>query len=872
MAPEHDRTRLEARPLRLILLGAIAALCVVVIAFLSTEVREKLGELAYSPVDNVQWTLSQFEVDYLEFLLSAERAASLSGDAPSPARAAALEEMRKRYDILYSRFDILWHGDVYIGLLRATDVGEKLGRIGPALRGIMPLIDSSDDDLARAAPEIRDRLSAYRPVVRDALLRGNQVLVENADATRTDAALVLYRLVIASLVLLLALSLLVLMFRQVAALNERRAKQVLTTSARLETIFSTSRDAILVFDRMGRIETANAAASEMFGEAPGALAGRRVGEHLSREAEGRPVPLMAGDLSRLCGQPDDGALRLIGQRDGVTFPVEVSMNVTDREGASVFVCVIRDISHQVAAEAELKDSRDRALAGERAKARFLGVVSHEMRTPLNGILGTTELMQDAPETELRDHYLPVLRNSSKVLLDLVNDVLEITRIEGRVAVERSAFDLDALIATVIDAERPRARANGNRLSRQKEPPVGTVLGDGRRLRQILLNLVANAAKFTREGEIGVAAERLPDGRVEIQVADSGIGIAEEDVEAIFDDFVRTDRAVALQIQGTGLGLGIARQLARTMGGEITVESIEGEGSLFRITLPLPAVATPVPEPPAPRPVATAPSARQLDILLVEDNATNRFVTRRMLKRQGHAVAEAHDGAEAVEAARARSYDLILMDVSMPRMDGIEATRLIREAPGPNRTTTIIALTAHIGEEVSTSLLKVGMDRILAKPLTRADLEEVIAATLRLTTDRPREVAAPAAPEDDPALPLLDQGQIAALTAASGAATVAAQIDRFLSDGAATLAHVPVAAPLEIAPALHDLAGTAAVFGARRLHAALALAEGQAIAGDAAALRQSLATCRAIWARTRSALLDLSPDPAAAAPATARAMR
>jgi len=734
MGHEHDRTRLEARPLRLILLGAIAALCVVVIAFLSTEVRDKLGELAYSPVDNVQWTLSQFEVDYLELLLAAERAAA-QASAPSPARAAALEKMRNRYDIVYSRYDILAHGTLYSGLLDGSDMSEKLDRIGPVLTEIMPLIDSADDALARGATGIRDRLAAVRPVVRDALMLGNQLLVEDADATRTDAAQVLYRLVLASLVLLLALSLLVLMFRQVAALNERRAKQVLATSARLETIFSTSRDAILVFDELGRIETANAAAGTMFGVDAAALAGRRVGDHLWHDAAEGPVPLGAGDLTRLCGRSDESALRLIGRRGDAAFPIEVSMDVTDREGASVFVCVIRDISHQVAAEAELTHSRDRALAGERAKARFLGVVSHEMRTPLNGILGTTELMQDVPAEELCTQYLPVLRNSAKVLLDLVNDVLEITRIEGRVAVERGAFDLDALIDTVIEAERHRARANGNCLSRQAEPPVGTVLGDGRRLRQILLNLVANAAKFTRDGEVSVAAERRADGRVEIQVADSGIGIAAADLETIFDDFVRTDRAVALQIQGTGLGLGIARQLARTMGGEITVESVEGEGSLFRVTLPLPA-ATPAPAAPD-RPAAAPDRApRRLSVLLVEDNATNRFVTRRMLIRQGHVVTEAHDGAEAVETAGARPFDLILMDVSMPRMDGIEATRLIRDRPGPNRTTFIIALTAHIGEEISASLLAAGMDRILSKPLTRAQLDEAITATPPRRTEEP----------------------------------------------------------------------------------------------------------------------------------------
>ena len=861
MEPQRDWRRFEGRPPRLILLGTVAVLCLAIIGYLVTEVRQKLAELAYSPADNMQWTLSQFEVEYLELMLAASVAMKLEASDAETLRPA-LAEVRKRYDILYSRVETLSQSQLYNEILRAETLGPGFSTLETGLREMIPVIDGPDPRLAAALPDMRHTLIDLRGTVRDVLTNGNQALVELADNTRNAVALVLFRLVIASLVLLAALSLLVLMFRQVAAQNERRTWEVLTTSARLETIFSTSRDAILVLDRRGTIETANDAAAEMFGRSREGLAGLGIGQYLFHTSE-TPTPLGAGDLDPLCSEADKTALRLIGRSAQATFPVEVSMNVTDREGAAVYVCVIRDISHQVAAEAELTHSRDRALAGERAKARFLGVVSHEMRTPLNDIIGALELMQDARAEDIQAHYLPVLRNSSSVLLDLVNDVLEITRIEGRVAVEPVVFDLDHLIASVLDAEQHRAQAHDNALHRAEEPPVGPVTGDRRRVRQILLNLVSNAAKFTRAGRITVSAERLSGDRVEIQVADTGIGIAEADLETIFDDFVRTDSANQLQIQGTGLGLGIARQLARSMRGDIGVESIEGEGSIFRVTLLLPAASSA--DLPAARPETAQAAPRpgpRLEILMAEDNATNRFVTRRMLTRQGHAVTEAHDGEEAVQKAGERPFDLILMDVSMPRTDGIEATRLIRSGHGPNRATRIVALTAHVGDDLVASLKRAGMDGVLAKPLTGADLSGVVADTLSLAQPVPPGHDTPT--EESP-LPILDPDQIGAILSGDANGGLPDRLDRFLSEGAAAFGKLesgPGIDPGAAAPVLHDFAGSAAVFGARRLHAALVEAETHARDGNAPALAASIARARPLWQRTRAAMLDRRPDRAA----------
>ncbi|MGR3320402.1 MAG: ATP-binding protein [Pseudooceanicola sp.] len=737
MAASRHWTGWHARPLRLILVGTIAAFCAIVNAYLATEVRGKLSELASSPADNMNWTLSQLEVEFLEFALALQRALAVPDQTDETAVSDALSDLRLRYDILYSRVDTLSASPLYADALTSRPVAETFSATVTAIKGLAPTIDSGDAALMRALPAMARDVAALRPAIRDILTSGNQSLVGRSDRARTDMADVLFRLAVVVLILLVALGLLVLMFRHLAIQNERRTRAVMATSARLAAIVSTSRDAILVLDRSGRVDTANSAAAAMFGIGAEALQHRPIGDLVADGSADNARPLSAEDLLALAGAETRAGHRMTGRTaSGGRFPVELSVGMTERSRAWICVCILRDVTHQVATEAELKDSRDQALAGERAKARFLGVVSHEMRTPLNGIIGTVDLMADAPTALIRQSYLPVLRNSSAILLDLVNDVLDITQIESRRPQAASDFDLDAMIASILEAETPRARDNGNRLARREEGLVGTVSGDVVRLRQVVMNLLSNAVKFTRDGTVTVSARRTKDGRIAIEVRDTGIGIDPADHEAIFEDFVRTDAATRAQVQGTGLGLGIARQLARSMGGDITLESAPGLGSTFRLTLPLPpARAEPAPPRIAPAELPVA-ETRPLDILLVEDNATNRFVARSMLLRAGHRVTEAHDGAAALNMAQMRAHDLILMDVSMPVMDGIEATRAIRAGRGPNRTTPIIALTAHTGAEIATALREAGMTALLAKPLTSADLNRAIAEIFRVPDDIP----------------------------------------------------------------------------------------------------------------------------------------
>lgn len=723
--------RLDAAVTRLTVLGTITALCLLVISFLVTEVREKLGELASSPVDNVQWSLVQLEVEYLNFQQATGTARLTVSPRGLTADAGALQQLRRRYDILYSRFDTLSGSPLYARALRDPALGGAFDRLRHDVIDLAPLIDGDDGALTRALPRLARILEDRRPALRQMLSFANLQLVRASDTARLDVLKVLKGLAAASLVLLAALSAMVVLFRSLARVSSRRLEQRQEAAARLETIFSTSRDAILMLDARGRIRDANRAAITLFGTDQGLLNGQPVGRFLRYEVARGSVPVTGKALLDACAEGARTGYRLIGRRrDGARFPAELSIDTTDRTGERALVCVLRDISHQVAAEHELMTSRDKALAAERAKARFLGVISHEMRTPLNGILGAIDLMAENHDPAEGRRFIEVVRGSAQTLLQLVNDVLDITQIEGGdIPIRRAPFDLDSLLTDILAAEMPRARVQGNRLFRIGMPEAGWATGDATRLRQVLLNLVSNAVKFTREGSVSVETRRDGD-TVEFLVRDTGIGMTMEEAARVFDDFVRLDGAIRHQIQGTGLGLGIARQLSRAMGGEIEVASAPGKGSVFSLRLPLPAVAA---EGRARNPGADTDDLPQIPpqrILLVEDNPTNRFVARRMLERDGHSVTEANDGRAGVEAAAAQPYDVILMDVSMPVMDGVEAAAAIRAGQGPNRATRIVALTAHAGEEVSERLLAAGLDEVVAKPIRARVIRRLLAEPRR----------------------------------------------------------------------------------------------------------------------------------------------
>lgn len=351
-----------------------------------------------------------------------------------------------------------------------------------------------------------------------------------------------------------------------------------------------------------------------------------------------------------------------------------------------------------------------------AKTRFLANTSHELRTPINGIMGMLELAlhEDLPPALRAD--LVDAHQSSLSLLRVLNDILDYSKMEsGTFGLHQEAFHPEATLTEIVGLMRPRAQSKGLTLELAAALPE-VVVADRDRLRQIVLNLVDNAIKFTPAGTVSVTAS-WQDGALSLEVADTGCGIAPEQLERMFEPFVQEDDSLARVCGGTGLGLAISRELAQRMGGELTATSVVGKGSRFHLRLPMnPGTAEPSP------PASEGTPVRKLNVLVVEDNLINQKVCLRMLANCGHEARVVGDGEQALAAIEGSHFDVVLMDIQIPRMDGLEVTRRARAA---GQQLPIIALTAHATRGTREQCLEQGMNGFLEKPLRQSALRAIL---------------------------------------------------------------------------------------------------------------------------------------------------
>ncbi len=385
----------------------------------------------------------------------------------------------------------------------------------------------------------------------------------------------------------------------------------------------------------------------------------------------------------------------------------------------------QSLEQRVAERTEaLKGLAVEAQAGSRAKSEFLATISHEIRTPLNGVLGMAQVMERGELDAAQRERLSIVQASARTLLGVVNDVLDISKIEaGNMALSPAPFRLDLFADGVRRLYAVLAQEKGLAFDLTlTDTATGQRLGDEVRLRQIVSNLISNALKFTETGGIAVAISG-DGGGVVVEVRDTGPGIAPADQAQVFDRFVQADGSNTRRAGGTGLGLAICRELAVLMDGEISLASTLGEGARFTVRLPIPVTAEVLAAPPA----AATPAVDGGRILVVDDNPTNRLVLQTMLEEMGLASATAHDGVEALSAWEGGDWDAILMDIRMPRMDGLDATRAIRAGEtGRNRPRTpIIAVTASVLSHETEAYRAAGMDDVVAKPVDAGTLLDAI---------------------------------------------------------------------------------------------------------------------------------------------------
>jgi PAS domain S-box-containing protein len=803
------------------------------IALLTDNVSREIRLLGSARSDNVQWALVQTQVEFLEFTQQIDL------EPVNPA------ELRLEFDVFYSRVATIREATVFEELRSDPSSSLHLDGLVAFLDEAVTIIDSPDDDLLGQIPQLLRLSEDIAPTVRALGNSGLDAFAQSADSQREAVARTMTQLAIAIVTLIGVLLMAILFLNRLNAQITRREQENHQTSTRMTTVMSTSLDGVIVCDSNGLILEFNPAAEHIFGRVEKDVLGQEIGsvivpDHL-RDAHDAGMERMRNrGEKRVVGK---GRVQLEAKHhDGRIFPVELAIQSAATDEGEIFIAFLRDISKRVADEAELVEARDKALASEKLKTDFLSTMSHEIRTPLNGLLGNMNLLRDTELSQQQDRYLGYMETSGRLLMSHISDVLDITRYDaGKLNTRSEPVNISALFQDIIDNQGSTAAKNETSLTWDWHgPSMDWVLSDHDRLQHVMMNLIGNAVKFTRRGKVTVIVENTgtsdaPELFVKIQ--DTGPGMSEDLAKRVFDDFVTGNTAYDRDVGGTGLGLSIAKRFVHALGGEIGVDSILGQGSTFWVRLPV-SIADAPEEDNGDDVAPHQPGQSQL-VLLVEDNEINRIVAREMLQSERHTVVEASDGRQGVDTAKTTRFDLILMDISMPIMDGRAATRAIRAGNGACKDAVIVALTANAMPEEQKEFLADGMNDILTKPLSRDALRALLKKTGGV--------------RENCEIPMINKSHNAETREALGEETYVRLRSRFVSEVdefREWLGADEVRDYLEISTYSHKVAGSAAVFGADQLRGTLKEIEAAAKVGDVKAIKDQEWALVDIWQETK----------------------
>jgi PAS domain S-box-containing protein len=826
----------------LVLLGALG------LELTAQVILKKMNDLNSGTYDNSMWTVSQIEVDFQKFLLAVHKVIVV---APPNNRKAAIAEVVRDFDIYFSRVRIISTRKTHHSNLAGIDPLSNIDMVTVEahLQSLVPLIDGCTEQGTDYFSHILTVATPILPELRQIIMTVLQNAVKSDSLDYLSRANVLQGLFLLTQGMAIVLVGAGIILARLSWQLNRRTVDFARVSSKMNKAIETSLDAVIITDYSGRISTFNAAAENMFGFTFEAMLGLLVEDLLSsgihslggRKLSGRQI------AARLARSANLGRVELTLQKsDNSFFLVEIAVaSAVDSDGAPIFLGFLRDISKLAKADKQERAARFEAERSANANARFLAVMSHEMRTPLHGIIAALELLEGVNTTKESRVLRKIARDCAGSALEQIEEVLELALHDSTDVAEvvQTFFPVE-VARIIVEQWQSLAIANQTSLTLEFDPVLAEPLhGNRRAFRSALANLIGNAIKFTQLGTITVRIYPAPQltHYMRVEVIDTGIGIEPQHLTCIFEDFETISAPTWKRRSASGLGLGIVRRAVGLMGGAMHLESTFGKGSRFWFDIP----QSPTLGVSASRPTVALhiPSGSIFNILVVDDNAINRLLLAQMLERLGHTVEFANDGLIAVEAAKYTRYDLILMDINMPGMNGVDATRMIRLG-GASAAIPIIGITANALPQDLASYVAVGMNLTLLKPITSAALEIRIKELTQPTEDAKLFDKLPA---EHPLVAhdslrdlqciLTPQDMSAFVSEALGLARAAMVDANFANDSA------------KFADQVHQAAGAVGMVGAIRLHSVMCKIEDAARSGQHIAVASLVSEAKKVTSET-----------------------